>query len=59
MALTEYGASLIKDKFAEHTKHMDAAFSVLEQSEIEQLQSLLRKLGKGAEKALHSPSTPE
>jgi MarR family 2-MHQ and catechol resistance regulon transcriptional repressor len=58
VALTEYGASLIKEKFAEHKKHMDSAFSVLEQSEIEQLQSLLRKLGKGAEKALHSSSTP-
>ena len=58
VALTRDGESLIREKFSEHVKHMDQAFSVLDQTEIDSLQALLRKLGKGAEEALHSQNSP-
>ena len=56
VGLTEHGGALIREKFGEHKKHMDLAFSTLDKGEIEDLQRLLRKLGKGAETVLHSPA---
>lgn len=52
VALTEKGKRLIEEKFAEHVKDMETAFSALDAEEIAALQALLRKLGKGAEKML-------
>jgi MarR family 2-MHQ and catechol resistance regulon transcriptional repressor len=52
VALTSRGKSLIEEKFAEHVKHMEIAFSALSTEEIAALQGLLRKLGKGAETLL-------
>ena len=54
VALTEQGEHLIREKFSEHVNHMNLAFSTLNDNEIEELQSLLRKLGKGAETILQS-----
>lgn len=54
VALTEQGDRLIREKFNEHINHMNLAFSALNDAEIEELQSLLRKLGKGAESILQS-----
>jgi MarR family 2-MHQ and catechol resistance regulon transcriptional repressor len=52
VALTHKGKSLIEEKFAEHVKDIETAFSALDAEEITALQALLRKLGKGAEKML-------
>lgn len=54
VALTEQGERLIREKFNEHINHMNLAFSALNDAEIEELQSLLRKLGRGAESILQS-----
>ena len=59
VALTEHGASFISEKFAEHVKDLDTAFSVLSAAEMESLQDLLRKVGIGAEQLLSKAhSTP-
>jgi MarR family 2-MHQ and catechol resistance regulon transcriptional repressor len=54
VALTEQGEQLIRERFNEHVNHMNLAFSALNNNEIEELQSLLRKLGKGAQSILQS-----
>lgn len=52
LSLSESGIELFVDVYQRHYNHMTSIFSVLSKEEEEQLQTLLKKLGKEAQEVL-------